>query len=109
MKYLFTSGKPVIAIFQGNDQSASLSVDAIKLVDSAGTVFKKIDDVLFLDDSTFVTYFIPPDKQFHWQIEGKDENGNHFSRITDTAIEVSDIDLTLGNDTSIVIALYIFW
>lgn len=88
----------MLAIFQGNDRSSSLSVDSIKLVDSAGTVFQKIDDVLFLDDNTFVAYFIPPDKQFNWQIEGKDENGNHFSRITDTAIEVSDIDLTLGNE-----------
>ena len=87
----------MIAIFQANDLSASLSVDSIKLVDSAGTVFQKINDVLFLDDNTFVTHFIPPDTQFHWQIEGRDEKGNNFSRITDIAIEVSDIDLTLGN------------
>ena len=87
----------MIAIFQANDPSASLSVDSIKLVDSAGTVFQKLNDVLFLDGNTFVTHFIPPDTQFHWQIEGRDEKGNNFSRITDIAIEVSDIDLTLGN------------
>ena len=89
----------MIAVFQTNDLSVPLTVESIKLVDSSGFMLQTVDDLLVLDDNyTFVTNLIPPEMQFHWQIEGRDENGNNFTRITDIAIEVSDIDLTLGNE-----------
>ena len=92
------SGKQLAVIFQAlNYKSAPLTVDAINLVDPEGTVLRSIDDVVSLGDNMFVGNFTPPAvSTFHWQISGKDEEGYSFSRISDTAIEVSDIDLKLG-------------
>ena len=92
------SGKQLAVIFQAlNYKSASLTVDAINLVDPEGTVLQSIDDVVSLGDNMFVGNFTPPAvSTFHWQISGQDEEGYSFSRISDTAIEVSDIDLKLG-------------
>lgn len=88
----------MVAIFQASDRSTSLAVETIQLVDSTGTILQSIDDVFVLDDNAFATNFIPPEGSFHWQIVGQDEEGYEFSRISNTAIEVSDIDLTLGKD-----------
>ena len=91
------SGQLLIAAFQASDDDASLTVDAINVVDPEGTVLQSIDDVVSLGDNMFVGNFTPPAvSTFHWQISGKDEEGYSFSRISDTAIEVSDIELMLG-------------
>ena len=89
------SGQLLIAAFQASDEDAPLTVDAINLVDPEGTVLQSIDDMLSLGDNMFVGNFTPV-STFHWQISGKDEEGYSFSRISDTAIEVSDIELMLG-------------
>ena len=86
-------GNPLIAVFQANDQ---VTVETVNLVDSTGTVLQTIEDILILDDNSFATSFTPPSVLFYWQILGKYGEENAFSRISDTAIEVSDIDLTLG-------------
>ena len=95
--FLFLSlGQPVIGAFQANDRSASLNVDRVDLVDSDGAVLEAIEEVLVLGGNAFAVRFTPPSVVFYWQITGKDDNGLTFSRISDIAIEVSTIDLTLG-------------
>jgi hypothetical protein len=89
-------GVPLIAVFQASDTAATLTVEEINVVDSSGTIYEKIADILSLDSNAFAINFIPPDVPFRWQIVGRDEEGYTFSRISDTAIEVSDIDLSLG-------------
>ena len=81
---------------------AKLNVEEINLVDSSRTIYKTIDGILPLEGNAFAINFIPPDVPFQWQIVGRDEVGYTFSRISDTAIQVSDIDLSLGNTTSII-------
>ena len=70
-------------------------------MDSAGNVLQTIQDILILGDNAFAARFTPPSALFYWQIQGKDEEGYTFSRISDTAIEVSDIDLMLGKRVSL--------
>ena len=89
----------MIAVFQASDTSASLTVNEINVVDSSGTIYETIVDILSLEGNAFAIDFIPPGVPFQWQIVGRDEEGHNFSRISDTAIEVSDIDLSLGNIT----------
>ena len=89
-------GQPVIGAFQANDRSASLNVDRVDLVDSDGAVLEAIEEVLVLGGNAFAVRFTPPSVVFYWKITGKDDNGLTFSRISDMAIEVSTIDLTLG-------------
>ena len=88
-----STGKPLIATFQANDH---VTVETVNLVDSTGTVLQTIEDILILGDNAFATSFTPPSVLFYWQILGKHGEENFFSRISDTAIEVSDIDLMLG-------------
>ena len=87
------AGIPLIAAFEAND---GVSVETVNLVDSTGALLQNIQDILNLGDNAFATRFMPPSVFFYWQIVGKDEEGYVFSRISDTAIEVSDIDLMLG-------------
>ena len=100
--YVFTqstiySGVPLTMVFQASDEVTTLTVEEIKLVNSSGYVYKTIVDILSYGDNTFAaTNFIPPDVAFQWQIVGKDKEGYRFSRISDTAVGVSDIDLLLG-------------
>ena len=101
LQYIFFSGVPLIAVFQASDTVATLTVEEINVVDSSGTIYETISNILPLDSNAFAINFIPPDVPFQWQIVGRDEEGNTFSRISDTAIQVSDIDLSLGNITSI--------
>ena len=91
------SGVPLIIVFQASDMLAALTVEDINIVDSSGTIYETIVDILPLDSNAFAINFIPPDVPFQWQIVGRDEEGYTFSRISDTAIQVSDIDLSLGN------------
>ena len=98
--YIPCSGMPLITVLQASDTVVKLTLQEIKLVDSSGTIYETIADILSLDGNAFAINFIPPDVPFQWQIVGSDEEGNTFSRISDTAIEVSDIDLSLGNITS---------
>lgn len=73
-----------------------MTVETVNLVDSTGTVLQTIEDILILGDNAFAANFTPPSVLFYWQILGKYEEEYAFSRISDTAIEVSDIDLMLG-------------
>ena len=102
LQYFFFSGIPLIAVFQASDTVATLTVEEINVVDSSGTIYETITNILPLDSNAFAINFVPPDVPFQWQIVGRDEEGNTFSRISDTAIQVSDIDLSLGNTTSII-------
>jgi hypothetical protein len=92
------NGQPLIAAFQANDRSSSITIESVNLVDSSGAVLQTFRDILTLGDNAFATHFTPPPVLFYWQILGKDEEGYIFSRISDTAIEVSDIDLALGEE-----------
>ena len=87
------AGIPLIAAFQAND---GVSVETVNLVDSTGALLQNIQDILNLGDNAFAMRFMPPSILFYWQIVRKDEEGCTFSRISDTAIEVSNIDLMLG-------------
>ena len=91
------SGVPLIAVFQASDTSTTLTVEEINVVDSFGAIHETTSTILSLDGNAFAINFIPPDVPFQWQIVGRDEEGYTFSRISDTAIEVSNIDLSLGN------------
>ena len=93
----YFAGVPLITVFQASDTVAKLTVEKINIVDSSGTIYETIGDILSLEGSAFAINFIPPDVTFQWQIVGRDEEGYTFSRISDIAIEVSDIDLSLGN------------
>ena len=88
----------MFAVFQASDTSTSLTVDEINVVDLFG-VCETITDIFLLEGNAFGISFTPPDVPFQWQIVGRDEEGYTFSRISDTAIEVSNIDLSLGNIT----------
>ena len=87
------AGIPLIAAFQAND---GVTIEEVNLVDSTGALLQNIQDILNLGDNAFAMRFMPPSVLFYWQIVGKDEEGCTFSRISDTAIEVSNIDLMLG-------------
>ena len=65
-------------------------------MDSSGTILQNIQDILNIGENAFATRFTPPSVFFYLQIIGKDGDGYTFSRISDTAIEVSNIDLMLG-------------
>ena len=95
------SGVPLIAVFQASDTSATLTVEEINVVDSLGIIYETTNTILSLEGNAFAINFIPPDVPFQWQIVGRDGEGYAFSRISDTAIEVSNIDLSLGNITRI--------
>ena len=92
----------MIAVFQASDTSTTLTVEEINVVDSFGAIHETISTILSLEGNAFAINFIPPDVPFQWQIVGRDEEGYTFSRISDTAIEVSNIDLSLGNITKTV-------
>ena len=96
---ILCSGVPLFAVFQASDTSASLTLDEIIVMDSSGIIYETItsSDIFLLDSNAFAINFIPPDVSFQWQIVGRDEEGYNFSRISDTTIEVSNIDLSLGN------------
>ena len=100
LQYIFFSGVPLIAVFQASDTAATLTVKEINVVDSSGTIYETITNILPLDSNAFAINFVPPDVPFQWQIVGRDEEGYTFSHISDTALQVSDIDLSLGNNTS---------
>ena len=89
----------MIAVFQASDTSTPLTVEEINVVDSFGAIYETTSTILSLEGNAFAINFIPPDVPFQWQIVGRDEEGYTFSRISDTAIEVSNIDLSLGNIT----------
>ena len=93
---LYNVGEPLIIIFQANDRSRVITVEAVNILDSTGTVLESVEDVISLDDNAFAVIFTPPDILFYWQLLGRDQNGYVFSRISDTAFEVSNIDLSLG-------------
>jgi len=76
-----------------------VTVERVNLVDSMGTVLKTIEDILILGNNAFATSFTPPSVLFYWQILGKYGEQNAFARISDTAIEVSDIELMLGRSS----------
>ena len=99
----FCSGVPLIAVFQASNTAVTLSVERINLVDLSGTIYETIVDIMPLEGNAFGINFVPPDVPFQWQIVGKDEEGNAYSRISDTSIKVSDIDLSLGNNTHLII------
>ena len=101
LQLFFFSGVPLIAVFQASDTAATLTVEGINVVDSSGTIYETISNILPLDSNALAINFVPPDVPFQWQIMGRDEEGYTFSRISDTAIQVSDIDLSLGNITRI--------
>ena len=101
LQLFFFSGVPLIAVFQASNTATTLTVEEINVVDSSGTIYETITNILPLDSNAFAINFVPPDVPFQWQIVGRDEEGYTFSRISDTAIQVSDIDLSLGNITSI--------
>ena len=94
---IFCSGVPLIAVLQASDTVTKVTVEEINIVDSSGIIYNTIADILSLEGSAFAINFIPPDVTFQWQIVGRDEEGYTFSRISDIAIEVTDIDLSLGN------------
>lgn len=89
----FSTGKPLTTVFQANDD---VTVETVNLVDSVGTVLQTIQDIVILGDDAFAISFTPPSVLFYWQILGKYGEEYGFSRISNTAIEVSDIDLMLG-------------
>ena len=94
-------GQPLIIAFQGSDRSSSITVETVNLVDSYGVLLSKIEtgDVFVLGDNAFAVRITPPSVVFYWQILGKDAAGYTFLRISDTAIEVSTIDMKLGTIT----------
>ncbi len=89
-------GEPVIILLSLGITDNPVTISGLNVITDDGTHVQPINDIVNVSQSSYAGVFTPPADAFYFQVIGIDSRGYFFSHFTDTAMQVSSVNLILG-------------